>query len=374
MGVMGITLISPVLPALRPVFGVSDPQVGLLITLYTLPGIFLTPIIGVLADRLGRKRVLVPLLFTFGIAGAGIAFTTDFTVVLALRFFQGFGASALVMLSITLIGDIYEGETRRTIIGINGSMISTGAAFYPLIGGALAVIYWGVPFLLYGVGIIVGILAIVVLEEPTIDDPISTEQYFSRMFAAAKVPEALAIFGAMLGLFFIFYGAVITVLPLLLSDEFGLSSGEIGVVLAMVSVASAIISSQYGRVSRVRSVHQLIALGFIAYGVSLIGVYMAPNALLIGVSLLLFGLGIGVVMPSIDTALIALVSEELRAGMMGLRTSLIRLGQTLGPVGFTFTADTFFPTTVAGYQTLLFISGVFLIVSGTAAYAIVSRN
>ncbi len=40
MGVMGVSLVSPVLPSLRPAFGVSDAQIGLVITAYTLPGIF----------------------------------------------------------------------------------------------------------------------------------------------------------------------------------------------------------------------------------------------------------------------------------------------------------------------------------------------
>lgn len=39
IGVMGVSLISPVLPDLRAVFGVSDAQIGLVITAYTLPGI-----------------------------------------------------------------------------------------------------------------------------------------------------------------------------------------------------------------------------------------------------------------------------------------------------------------------------------------------
>jgi MFS family permease len=112
MGVMGVSLISPILPELRTVFEVSDAQIGLVITVYTLPGVFLTPFIGLIADRIGRRRVIIPLLFVFGFGGAGIAFARSFDAVLALRFLQGVGASALVTLAVTLIGDLYEG-TRR---------------------------------------------------------------------------------------------------------------------------------------------------------------------------------------------------------------------------------------------------------------------
>ena len=128
MGVMGVSLISPILPELRGVFEVSDARIGLVITVYTLPGVFLTPFIGLIADRIGRRRVIIPLLFIFGIGGAGIAFAQTFTEVLMLRFLQGIGASALVTLSVTLIGDFYEGAKQNAVMGLNSSTIGTGAA------------------------------------------------------------------------------------------------------------------------------------------------------------------------------------------------------------------------------------------------------
>lgn len=149
MGVMGVTLITPILPELRVVFEVSNAQIGLIITVYTLPGVFLTPFIGLIADRIGRRRVIIPLLFIFGIGGAGISFATSFTEVLVLRFLQGIGASALVTLAVTLIGDFYDGARQNTVLGVNSSMIGTGAAAYPLIGGALAGIRWNIPFLFF---------------------------------------------------------------------------------------------------------------------------------------------------------------------------------------------------------------------------------
>lgn len=373
IGVMGVSLISPVLPELRPVFDVSDSGIGLIITAFTLPGIFITPFIGLVADRIGRKRVLIPLLFTFGISGAAIAFTTDFTIVLALRFIQGIGASALVSLAITLLGDIYEGTQLDALIGVNGSMIGVGAAFYPIVGGGLAVIRWNVPFLFFGVGILVGLLAVFVMDEPTSEEPVGVAEYLDRMYAVTKLPEALAIFAAIFTVFFVFYGALVTALPLLLSDEFGLTAGHIGPILAIVALTSATIASRYGRIAQLRSSSELIALGFVAYGSSLLGLWLAPSVLFIGIALLGFGVGFGITLPSIDTTVVSIVSEDLRAGIMGIRTSMLRLGQTLGPVAFTVTAETFFVRTVTGYRTLILLAGVVVASSGLIAYAWLRR-
>ena len=373
MGVMGVSLISPLLPELRGVFEVSDAQIGLVITVYTLPGVFLTPFIGLVADRIGRRRVIIPLLFLFGIGGMGIAFARDFSDVLVLRFLQGIGASALVTLAVTLIGDVYEGARRNAVMGVNSSTIGTGAALYPLVGGGLAGIRWNVPFLFFGIGILVAVVAVVALPEPEGTEPDDIRTYVGGLSNVVTSPQPLVIFGAIFVVFFVFYGAVQTAIPLLLNDEFGLSSGQIGLTLSMVALASAVVSSQYGRISEWRSAPELIALGFVAYGCSLIGVWLAPSPVFVGASLLAFGVGFGLVMPSIDTTIVTAVSDRLRAGIMGMRTSVLRLGQTVGPIAFTALAENAFPTPTAGYQVLLVAFGVGILAAGAIAYPLL-RN
>ncbi len=56
MGVMGVAVLAPAFPEIAENLGISKSDVALLITVFTLPGIILAPIIGVLADRFGRKK------------------------------------------------------------------------------------------------------------------------------------------------------------------------------------------------------------------------------------------------------------------------------------------------------------------------------
>ena len=58
MGVMGVSITLPILPKLGAVFHQDAAGVALLITCFTLPSAFMTPVAGVLADRFGRKAVL----------------------------------------------------------------------------------------------------------------------------------------------------------------------------------------------------------------------------------------------------------------------------------------------------------------------------
>ncbi len=87
MAVLGVSSVTPAFPRIVQELGVSSGQLGLLITVFTLPGIVLTPVLGVLSDRYGRKKLLVPALLLFGVAGGACALARSFELLLALRFF-----------------------------------------------------------------------------------------------------------------------------------------------------------------------------------------------------------------------------------------------------------------------------------------------
>jgi len=91
MGVMGVVILTTSFPLIIEHFKINNKQVGLLITAFTLRGIFLTPILGMLPDLLGRKTVLVPSLFLFAIAGFICSQKDTFNELLFLRFIQGIG-------------------------------------------------------------------------------------------------------------------------------------------------------------------------------------------------------------------------------------------------------------------------------------------
>ena len=124
VSVMGVASLTPAFPKIAVALHLTKVQIGLLISVFTFPGIFLTPILGIIADRMGRKKILVPSLFLFAIAGFGIFFIHDFKIILGLRVFQGIGAASLGALNTTLIGDFFEGDQRSTAMGYNASILS----------------------------------------------------------------------------------------------------------------------------------------------------------------------------------------------------------------------------------------------------------
>ncbi len=65
VAVLAVSSITPAFPQISREFAVSQARIGWLISAFTVPGIFLTPVLGLAADRWGRKQVLVPSLLLF---------------------------------------------------------------------------------------------------------------------------------------------------------------------------------------------------------------------------------------------------------------------------------------------------------------------
>jgi MFS family permease len=368
MGVMGVSLISPALPAIRNSLGITEAEASLILSAFTLPGILMGPVVGILADRYGRRPVLIPSLVVYGVAGGAVLLAPGLWTVVALRVVQGAAAAGLITLAITLIGDTFEGSQRNAIMGLNGAVLSIGTGIYPLVGGLLSEIDWRAPFALYLVGVPVGLLALEILEEPVIEDPVGGLSYITGALRALRGIESVLLYATALGIFVLLYGGVLTTMPFLLDQDLGLSAVAIGVVLTASSAATAVSSSLNGRLARRFSNPPIIAAGVLALGLGLAGVAWAPTPTLAAIGILPFGAGMGLSMPSLDTEVSQLVPDRFRGGAMSLRTSMVRLGQTIGPPLYAGL------TPVLGRRILLWISGGLAVVLGALALVLAGRT
>jgi ACDE family multidrug resistance protein len=331
MAVLGVSSITPAFPKIVRELGISSAQVGLLITFFTLPGIILAPFLGVLADRIGRKKILVPSLFLFAIAGATCAFIHHFHMLLLLRTLQGVGAAALGALNVTIIGDLYSGTQRAEAMGLNTSVLNIGTASYPTIGGALALLGWYYPFALPVLAIPVGFLVLTFLKNPEPKSTRSMREYLSGTWRYLKDIRAISLFVATLIVFVLLYGAYLTYLPILLDERFGASSFIIGVILSSMSLTTAIVASQLGRLSKRFTLSSIIKATFIIYALALALMPFMPGIWFLLIPAIIFGLAQGTGLPAILTAVAGLAPLEHRAAFMSINGAVLRLGQTIGP-------------------------------------------
>ncbi len=332
IAVMGVASLTPAFPSIIDRFDIKKEHIAWLITIFTVPGVILTPVMGVIADRLGRKRVIIPSLFLFGIAGVSCAFTQSYQTLIIFRFFQGVGAAALGSINVTLIGDIYHGKQRATAMGYNASVLSFGTAIYPAIGGALTMLGWNYPFFFPILAIPVGIWVLKSLKNP---EPEGVEKFFSYLLNALKsmaIKKVIGLFVLSISTFIILYGAYITVFPLYLKDSFNATPLQIGLVMSAMSVATAITSSRLGRIVEKFHKSRIIIFAFALYVIALVLIPLMPKIIYVVFPALIFGTAQGLNLPATMTFLADLSSIKYRAAFMSVNGMVLRIGQTIGPI------------------------------------------
>lgn len=332
IAVIGVASVTPAFPGLAKALEVAPKNLGLLVTVFTFPAVILGPVIGVLADRLGRKKIIVPSLLLFGIAGTACGFARNFELLLWLRFLQGIGAASLLSLSITLIGDLYKGNRRTEAMGFNASITSIGTATYPTIGGAFATLGWYYPFMLPIIAIPIGLLVFFGLNNPEPEGDRNLKEYLTNATKVLKNRRLLGLFTASAANFVLLYGAYVTYLPQLISDVFKEPPATIGILLSSVSVAITITSSQLGKLARKYQPTTLIKASFILYALALFLVPFMPSSWFLLIPATIFGVGLGVGFPSIQTLLADLAPREYLATILSVNGTFFGLGQTLGPL------------------------------------------
>jgi MFS transporter, ACDE family, multidrug resistance protein len=332
MGVMGVVSITPAFPLIIDHFKIDNKQVGLLITAFTLPGIFLAPVLGLIADLVGRKTILVPSLFLFALAGFMCSQADSFNELLILRFIQGIGGASLGSLNVTLIGDIFTGSDRATAMGYNASVLSIGTAAYPVIGGSLAMIGWNFPFYFPLMAIPLGLTVTFILKNPLVVSADSLLSHVRATLSSLSQKRVLGLFVLNILTFMILYGSYLTYFPLKLEESFGSKSFFIGLVLSSSSITTAITATQLGKLSRHFDHERLLVYSFIIYAVSLALIPLLPYAILMFIPAMLFGFAQGINIPNIQTMLVNMAPIQHRGAFMSINGMVIRIGQTLGPM------------------------------------------
>jgi ACDE family multidrug resistance protein len=330
ISVLGIVSITPALENIAFNLSLSLPEVSLLITVFTIPGVIFTPVFGILADKYGRKKVLIPLLFLFGFAGGIIIFIPNFNIILILRFLQGIGAASLSSLNIIIIGDLYSSESRTKVMGYNAGVLYIGLTIYPAIGGALATLSWNLPFILPFIAIPIGILSLKFLDIPQPEFDFKFKNYLRNMFYNLKNRVTLIILLISLINFIILYGAFLTVTSFL-SFFSGFTPFIIGLIQSFSFLVGSGFSLSLGKIRERVTERVLIIISFIIYPIAFIMVIFINSIELFLIPTALIGIAQGINVPSIQSLVTGLAPFKERGAIVSAQGMFLRLGQALGP-------------------------------------------
>ncbi len=338
---MGVSSILPVLPQLASELNISTSHLGLFVYSFTLPGIFLAPIGGILADRLGRKAVLIPCLIIFALGGFGASLCQDVKFFIFWRTLQGCGAACLGVLYSTIIGDLYSDDKERLkVMSKAATVLSLGAAIFPAMGGILGEISWQWSMRLSLLALPIAIIGYFTTLPP-IEQRSCIKAYAKEAKEYILQPNAIVHFALTFCAFCILYGPMITYFPLFSSTNYTASPLQIGLLFAISSTGTACATLFITHINKVINERATIYFGggfFILCMISLLFWSSDFNMWLLTIPIFFYGLGQGLSYPTIMSSLSNLAPSSKRGILMSVNGVLLRLAQSFAPFlcGFLF--------------------------------------
>jgi ACDE family multidrug resistance protein len=332
VGVSATSLITSSLPDIVDAFDVPDSAAGLVLGASTVPGIVLALVVGLAADRFGRKVLLVPSLLLFGVAGTAAAFAPTFGIFLLLRAVQGAGSSALLNLTATVIGDHWEGTERASMIGRNTAFVTVSIAILPAIGGLLTdTLGFRGPFYLFALAIPLGLAIAWSVPETELGPSGRVADQLAEAWRFVTTPRMLSIAATGVAVFVLLFGAELTVAPFHAEEVFGLSASSRGLLLGVPAVTATIVATILGRLIGRFGRSTLVVTGAVVYGTAFVVMGVAPAVWVFVIALLLVGSAEGFTIPVLQESTLAAADTGNRGIAVAVFGSAARLGQTIGP-------------------------------------------
>lgn len=370
--VLGNSMLIPEFNTIKTVLGVTQFQVGLLITYFSASAAISIPFVGYLSDRWGRKAVIVPGVLIYGLGGifSGLAsalFQNPFNYILVGRVIQGIGAAGTAPIAIALAADIFPPEERSESMGILESANGLGKVLSPIIGSAVALLVWYAIFFFYAfLSVPVALMVWFWVKEPKNDSKANNGRHYLRalslIFSENAVFLLLNFLGGMLVLFILF--GVLSFTSNLIITNFNLLGINKGVILSvplLTLAAAAYVTGLYLTKKDLFLRHAFL-LGFIIIGISMFTFPFCCSSLLFYPLMLgTLGIGSGLVLPATNSMITGTTYSDQRGGITALYGSARFTGIALGPPVFSLLQRT-------GISIMFFAAGSLSILVGIMGF------
>ncbi|NEP01815.1 MAG: MFS transporter [Symploca sp. SIO2E9] len=333
MTTMAGGVVAPILPEMIQQLQLDPAFAGLLVSIHCLTIALFSPPLGILADRFGRLSVLIVSLVVYGICGATGALLSTLVPLLVVRGLLGAASGGIAASALGLLGSMYEGEARSQALGYATSTLTMAGIAFPLLGGWVGAINWQFAFYLYGLALpIAGVAAFVLGEkQQPRAKPISKDSSnkLSSVLGNRRTLRLLLT----LALSSIAMYAVVIYAPIYLKEKIGAGTLTNGIVLASRALGAALISAFGSKwLARTLGTVQAAAVGFGLMAVTLTTIPHLSQFNWILLTAVIFGVGFGIVLPTLYNALATLAPSELKSSVLAAGTGAGFLGQFLSPV------------------------------------------
>ncbi len=331
----GFVMILPLFARRFESFGAGVEALGVSAMAYALTSTFAAPFIGMLADRIGRRPIILISLAAYVLAFSGYLFAANVWLLILLRGLAGVFTAGLLPAMASIVGDLAPENRRAQWMGIVNGGASAGWILGPILGGMLYDRFgYVVPFassILMAVGAL--LLAVFMIPEthvPAVQTGHPRPAWTHVLQALPARPTffllLLITFGVMFAWAFIepqfmFYAY----------DDLSWTSSQLGLIMSAYGVAFMFGEFTLGQLSDRLGRKPVLVLGLALFSAQFVGLAIFRDVTWIVVSFILAGLGNALYDPALSALILDITPPEQTAGMMGLKGTSGSLGNMLGP-------------------------------------------
>lgn len=297
------------------------------------------PLWGIVADRYGRKPMVLRAMF-FGSVTIGLmSFATSPWHLLILRFVEG-GFTGTVAASTTLVASTTPKARMGFALGMMQTAVFAGASIGPLFGGVLAdVLGFREAFIVAGSMLFIGGIIVLLLVHEDFTPP---ERGKGKQASGGPGMFSIMLGGAMLGMVAVMFAlrlstsAIQPIMPLYvqqLTDTTGSIATISGVTLGVAGLTSAVAAVFLGRLAD-RIGHKVILItASLAAGLLYLPMAIAQSPAQLIVMNALLGVAAGGVLPSANAIVANLTPRQRRGAVYGFLAAATSVGSFIGPLG-----------------------------------------
>lgn len=345
---MGALLLVPVVPLIAAEYGGRpnlDYWIGALLTIPALCIALFSIAAGLLADRVGRRKLLIVALAIYGVAGAAPMFLGGFEAVFASRILLGICEAAIVTLSTAMIGDVFSGQQRDRWLALVGTFASLSAFVFLGLSGVVGQAFgWRGSTGIYALALLIVPAMLLLTSEPR------TSRHATETVAAFPWRHMATVSAATLLASSLFYTLLIKQSNALI--ELGIADpARIGLLSAIASLGNPIATLCFRRLVHIAS-PILFAAALILLGGGLIGIAWATGGMGFVVAAFVGQFGCGILLPTLLTWTMRPLPYLYRARGTGIFQSLFALGQFVSTLLVTALARGFSGSVLGAMQVL----------------------
>jgi MFS family permease len=348
---IGSSMVVPVRVLFVEQEGASLAVIGAMASAFLVSNFIFQYPMGWLADRWGRKRLMVAGLLWQAVVSLLYLVIADPLLFVLLRFVEGIASATMLPPARALIADRTAPEKRGEAYGLFNAFFNATWLLGPGIGSGLALL--GYQYVFIG-AFVARVLAVIVVMLLINEAPQSHSQTVeTRRRVTARELLSLPLLGAYVLVFgdYLWLGFDQTLFPIWMHDNLGASVGLIGLTYIVWGLPTTLLSPVGGRIAdRVRR-----STTILIFGVAQIPIYLMYGLLSVAWPMLLLGFahaGVYALMqPSVDSHVAASTVNEIRGRVQGVYSSIGLAGAFVGANGFSLLYE-------ADFRLPLFVMGV----------------